>query len=58
MPPHNRRESYRANHFKQSVFTRPGPKAEQRNRGLHVGYWGYTRHGQNRRRHPSHGHAL
>src|SRR5215475_2893444 len=26
MPPHNRRESYRANHLKQSVFTRPGPK--------------------------------
>src|SRR5262245_64797234 len=28
MPPHNRRESYRANHFKQSVFTRPGPISE------------------------------
>src|SRR5215510_4005843 len=27
MPPHNRRESYRANHFKQSVFTQPGPFA-------------------------------
>src|SRR5262245_25783373 len=28
MPPHNRRESYRANHFKQSVFTQPGPITE------------------------------
>jgi hypothetical protein len=25
MTPHNRRESYRANHLKQSVFTHPGP---------------------------------
>jgi hypothetical protein len=26
--PQNRRESYRANHFKQDVFTRPGPQAD------------------------------
>jgi hypothetical protein len=28
MPPQNRRESYRTNHRKQSVFTQPGPRAE------------------------------